>query len=125
MSSFKGINLFGSGPHRFTVGRQGRRVVTYAALTGDPSVPGSFASGDHELRITVTGRLTGANEAALWSQRDAIAAQAASTSGAGALADGKGRTWTDIKLLTFTPAGPTDRGRTLSLAYTAEFGRTD
>ncbi|MCC5824021.1 MAG: hypothetical protein LAT64_13125 [Phycisphaerales bacterium] len=125
MSSFKGVNLFGSGPHRFTVGREGRRVVTYAALTGDPSVPGSFASGDHELRVTVTGRLTAASEAALWSQRDAITAQAASASGPGTLADGKGRTWTDMKLLTFTPAGPIDRGRVLSLAYTAEFGPTD
>lgn len=125
MSSFKGLDLFGSGPHRFTVGREGRRVVTYAAVTGDPSVPGSFASGDHEPRVTVTGRLTAPTESALWVQRDAITAQAASTSPAGTLDDGRARTWTDMKLLTFTPAGPTDRGRTYSLPYTAEFGRTD
>lgn len=125
MSSFKGLDLFGSGPHRFTVGREGRRVVTYAAVTGDPSVPGSFVSGDHELRITITGRLSASTEAALWTLRDAITAQAASTATAGTLADGQGRTWANLKLLTFTPTGPIDRGRRLTLPYTAEFGRTD
>lgn len=125
MSSFKGLNLFGSGPHRFRVGREGRRVITYAALTGDPSMPGSFVSGDHELRITVTGRLAASTESALWSLRDAITAQAVSTATAGALADGNARTWADMKLLSFTPEACTDRGRRYSLAYTAEFGRPD
>ncbi len=125
MSSFKGINLFGSGPHRFRVGREGRRVITYAALTGDPSIPGSFVSGDHELRVTVTGRLAASTESALWTLRDAITAQAASTATAGTLADGNARTWTDMKLLSFTPESPTDRGRRYTLAYTAEFGRPD
>ena len=122
MSSFKGDDLFGSGPHRFTVGRQGRRVVDYAAVSGDPSMPGSFTSGDLELRVTVRGRLTASSETALWAQRDGIVAQAASTSGPGPLADGNGRTWTGMKLLAFRPDGPTERGRVFSLGYTAEFG---
>jgi hypothetical protein len=123
MSSFKGVDLFGSGPHRFEVGRQGRRVVTYAAVAGDPTAPGSFSAGDQELRVTVRGRLAAATGPALWTLRDAIAAEAASTSGAGTLADGLGRTWTNVKLLSFTPDGPTDRGREFSVGYTAEFGR--
>jgi hypothetical protein len=125
MSSFKGNDLFGSGPHRFQVGRQGRRVISYAAAAGDPTVPGSFVSGDHELRITVRGRLVANSDAALWTLRDAISAEAASTATAGTLADGRGRSWTDVKLLTFTPDAPTDRGRTHSVAYTAEFGQPD
>jgi hypothetical protein len=125
MSSFKGLNLFASGPHRFQVGREGRRVISYAAVTGDPSTPGSFVSGDHELRITVTGRLVASTEPALWALRDAITAQAASTATAGTLDDGRSRTWPDMKLLTFTPESPTDRGRRVTLPYTAEFGRPD
>lgn len=123
MSSFKSIDLFGSGPHRFEVGRAGRRVITYAAATGDPTVPGSFSAGDHEPRVTVRGRLVATSEPALWTLRDAIVAESASTAAAGTLADGRSRTWTDMKLLSFTPEGPTDRARTHSLAYTAEFGR--
>lgn len=121
MSTFKGEDLFGSGPHRFEVGRQGRRVVSLAAASGDPSVPGTFTSGDHELRVTVRGRLIGDDEDDLWDQRDAIAAHAASGSGAGTLADGNGRTWAGLKLISFE-AGATERGRVVSAGYTAEFG---
>lgn len=123
MSSFKSLDLFGSGPHRFTLARQGRRVIPYAAVA-DPTVPGSFTAGDHELRITVTGRLVANTDAALWTLRDAITAQAASTATAGTLTDNTGRSWPDLKLLTFTPQGPTDHARTTSLPYTAEFGTT-
>lgn len=125
MSSFKGIDLFGPGPHRFTVGPQGRHTVTYAAWLRDPTIPGSFESGDTELRITVSGRLTAATEPALWALRDALTAQAASASGAGTLADGRGRTWAGVKLLAFEPTGPTERARLFSLPFTAVFGPTD
>ena len=125
MSSFKGSNLFGSGPHRFTVGREGRRIVAYATVAGDPLVPGTLTAGDLGLRVTVRGRLVASSDSALWSLRDAITAQAASDSDAGTLSDGRGRSWPDMKLIAFEPAGPVDRGRVVSLAYTAEFGRTD
>ncbi len=123
MSTFKGDDLFGSGPHRFTVGREGRRIVTYAAVAGDPSVPGSFTSGDLELRITVTGRLIADDDAELWTLRDAITAAAASTNTPGVLADGRGRSWPNMTLVSFEPAGPTDRARRTTLPYTAEFAR--
>jgi hypothetical protein len=125
MSSFKGEDLFGSGPHRFEVGREGSRVVSYAAVSGDPTVGGSFVSGDLELRVTVRGRLVAISESALWALRDAVTDEAASTAVAGTLADGRGRTWTGIRLLSFTPDGPVDRGRALSMGFAAEFGRTD
>lgn len=125
MSSFKGDDLFGSGPHRFEVGREGSRVVSYAAASGDPTVAGSFVSGDLELRITVRGRLVATSESGLWARRDAITDEAASTAVAGTLADGRGRNWTGMRLLSFTPEGPVDRGRVFSVGYAAEFGRTD
>lgn len=122
MSSFNGDDLFGSGPHRFAVGREGRRVVPFAAIS-DPSAPGSFTAGDLELRVTVTGRLTADTEPDLWTLRDDITARAASTTDAATLIDDHGREWTGVKMLTFTPGQTTDRGRAFSLAYTAEFGR--
>lgn len=122
MSSFKGVDLFGSGPHRFSVGKQGRRLVSYAALYGDLTAEGTFSAGDQELRVTVTGRLTAGSESSLWTKRDAIAAQAASASGAGTLLDGRGRSWEGMTLISFEATGPTDRGRVYSVGYRAEFG---
>lgn len=123
-SSFKALDLFGSGPHVFEVGRQGRRVVPLSAVSGDPSVPGSFESGDHELRVTVKGRLTASSESALWALRDAIAAQAAFEVSGGNLIDQHGRTWSDVKLLQVEWLGGVDRGRVLSIGYEALFGVT-
>lgn len=122
MSSFKGVDLFGSGPHRFVVGLQGRRIVSNAAVGGTPSVDGSSTYGDRELRVTVIGRLVASSESALWSLRDAIVSRAASTEAEGELADGNGRTWADVYLFGFEPSGDVDRGRVFSLGYTAEFG---
>lgn len=122
MSSFKGDDLFGSGPHRFVVGREGRRVVSFAAVAGDPSLGGTFTSGDRELRVTVRGRLVADSEADLWDLRDDIVAEASSTATAGTLDDGNGRSWAGVKLIGFEPVGPTDRGRVYSLGYMAEFG---
>ncbi len=123
-SSYKGLDLFGSGPHGFEVGRQGRRVVSLSAVSGDPSVPGTFESGDDELRVTVRGRLVAGSEAALWTLRDAIAAQAAFEVDGGELIDQHGRSWADVKLLRVEWSGAVDRGRVLSIGYEALFGVT-
>lgn len=123
-SSFKGVDLFGSGPHVFEVGRQGRRVVSISAVSGDPSAPGSFESGDYELRVTLRGRLVASSESALWSLRDAIAAQAAFEVSAGELIDQHGRSWDDVKLFQVEWSGVVDRGRVLSIGYEALFGVT-
>lgn len=122
MSSFKGNNLFGSGPHTFEEGRRGRRTVSYASVAGDPTLDGSFTAGDLERRVTVVGRLVATTASALWALRDAIATEAASTGTAGTLDDGHGRTWGGMKLLGFEVDGPTDRGRVFSVGYAAEFG---
>ncbi len=122
-SSFKGSDLFGSGPHVFSVGRQGRRVVSNGSF-GDPSAPGSFESGDYELRVSVKGRLVATSESGLWSLRDAIAAQAASGVSAGDLIDPHGHTYSGVKLLHVGWDGPVDRGRVVSIGYEASFGVT-
>jgi hypothetical protein len=123
-SSFKGLDLFGSGPHVFEVGRQGRRVVSLSAVGGDPSLAGTFESGDWEPRVEVTGRLQAGSESALWALRDAIAAQAAFGVSGGDLIDQHGRAWSSMKLLEVNWGSAVDRGRVLSIGYTAEFGVT-
>lgn len=121
-SSFKGVDYFGSGPHRFVVGRQGRRLVSLAAVTGDPTLSGSFEAGDRELRLEVRGRLVAQSEAGLWALRDALTLQAAFEVTGGTLIDHHGQEWEDVVLLTVEWAGPVGRGRVWSVGYTALFG---
>ena len=123
-STFKGNDLFGSGPHVFEVGRQGRRVVSLSAITGDPSIAGTIESGDFELRVTVKGRLVALSESALWALRDAIAADAEFEVAGGDLVDHHGRTWAGVKLFSVEWGGEIDRGRVLSIGYEAFFGVT-
>ncbi len=122
-SSYKGIDLFGSGAHRFEIGRQGRRVISLAAIAGDPSVEGSAEFGDLELRIEVRGRLVADDDAGLWALRDAVMAQADSSVGSGVLEDQFGHQWATMKLLTLEEFGGTSRGRKVSVGYVASFGR--
>ncbi len=123
-SSFKGNDLFGSGPHVFEVGRQGRRIVSLAALSGDPSVEGTIESGDYELRVTVKGRLVAGSESALWTLRDAIATESGFEVAGGDLVDHHGRTWSGVKLFWVEWDGAVNRGRTWSIGYEALFGIT-
>ena len=121
-SSFKGEDVFGSGPHEFFVGRVGRRVVSLAALARDSAVEGSGEFGDLELRVTVKGRLVAEDDAGLWALRDALAAESAYEVTGGVLEDGHGHEWAEMKLLTVDEDGAVARGRELSIGYTAEFG---
>ncbi len=122
-SSYKGQNLFGSGAHRFVLGRLGRRVISEAAIVQDPAEPGSSEWGDLELRIEVRGRLVASSDSALWSLRDAIWAQADSAVDSGTRIDEHSHSWSDVKLITYEESGVTRRGRKVSVAYTAVFGQ--
>lgn len=122
-SSFKGLNLFGSGGHRFVNRRLGRRVVSNASVQGNPVVPGTFESGDWEVWVEVRGRLVGTSDSSLWSRRDAILAQAAFEVSGGTLIDEGGHQWEDMKLLSYEETGPTQRGRDFSVGYIVVFGR--
>jgi len=122
-SSFKGQNLFGSGGHRFVNRRMGRRVVSLSAVSGDPSVPGTFESGDWEVWVEVRGRLVASSDSALWSLRDNILDEAKFGVSAGTLRDEQGHQWTGMRFLTYEEVGPTQRGREVSVGYVAVFGR--
>ncbi len=126
-SFFNALGLFNSGPHRFGHRAIGELVVPNAAL--NPVQPGSIAAGPLELVIVVAGRLTATTETALWTLRDAIAAQLTDPPVVASLVDHHGRTWTGMSFVRFEPlepsggqgAGRTDRGRVRSIAYRATF----
>jgi hypothetical protein len=118
-SSFKGLNLFGSGPHRFAVLAQGQLVVPELRLGNVLS--GSRYLGPLEVEVVVTGRLSAASDAALWGLRDAVTAQLLNPPAPGTLIDHHGRTWTDMSFVRFEPGDRTDRGRLVTLEYSATF----
>ncbi len=125
-SSFKGHDLFGSGPHRFAVGKQGPFVFSLSAL-GTPSAE-SVASGFVELDVTVRGRLVAASESALWTLRDAVTAELIDPPVKGTLVDSRGHSWADMSFITFVEEDRTDRGRPstptqTTVSYTAVFRR--
>lgn len=120
-SSFNAQNLFGSGPHRFAQAPLGEYVLRNAVL--NPLQPGSQPVGPLELIITVRGRLVADDDPGLWELRDTIALQLNDPPTTGDLVELNGRTWSDMAFVSFAPADRTDRGRRVSLAYTATFIR--
>lgn len=120
-SSFKSKPLFASGPHRFHQGRQGHVMVSWIQL--GTYQPGTVALGLTELDVIVRGRLVAANEADLWTLRDAITAELEESPTPGPLVDSAGRQWTDMTLIDHTEADRSDRARTHSIAYTTTFRR--
>ena len=122
-SSFKGNDLFGSGAHRFSFGKQSRRIVSLATLTQDVTQEGTLEFGNYELRIFVRGRLVASNELSLQNLRDAIVSEVDASVGSGLLKDAHGQEWATMKLISFEEFGAVSRGRELSIGYAAEFGR--
>ncbi|MCC6427207.1 MAG: hypothetical protein IT435_10350 [Phycisphaerales bacterium] len=120
-SSFKGKNLFGSGPHRFWRGRQGQMLIPDVELGS--YTPKSNPFGLVELEVIVRGRLLAGGESALWELRDDIADELLDPPTAGTLIDLTGRSYADMSFVRFDEAQRTDRGRVYSLAYTARFRR--
>jgi hypothetical protein len=119
MSSFKSLNLFGSGPHRFRFARQGY-LVTLDLFNGG-SGAGSTSQGPLELDIFVRGRLIASSEAALWTLRDAIRAQIVASPVAGTLVDSAGRSWTGMTLTNYVEHDRRDWNRVFSIGYEVQF----
>lgn len=119
-SAIAGQTLFNSGPHRFQINRVGMLFVR--PLFFDPIQTTINVITPLQLMIIQTGRLIGADEEDLWSQFDAIklAAEAQLT---GILIDNNNISWLDMTLLRFTPDDRVDRGRNISLAYSATYAR--
>jgi len=120
-STFAGLDLFGSGPHRFAMGVVGRLVV--GALRPPTYDTHSVDMGATiELRIVQRGRLIAANPTALWALVDSVRTQA-ELPRTGTLVDHHGRSWASMTLIRFELAGPIDRGRVASVGYVAEYLR--
>ncbi len=120
-SSFKSVDLFGSGPHRFRVLKQGQLVVSDFAIGGFSGATSYL--GLVELRVVVRGRLVAESESALWTLRDAIGAELLDPPLPGELVDGHGRSWEDMSLIRYEEEDRTDRGRVWSVGYACEFIR--
>ena len=118
-SSFKGNDLFGSGPHRFAQDRQGQLMLSWISL--GTVQPGTVALGLTELDVLVSGRLVAASESALWALRDAIVAEFEESPTEGTLIDLHGHEWEDMTFIDFREGEKTDRGRVVSLTYEAVF----
>lgn len=118
-SSFKGKDLFGSGPHRFGQDRQGQVMLSWISL--GTTQPGTVAIGLTELDVIVTGRLVASSEAGLWSLRDAIVAEFEETPTTGTLVDLHGHQWLSMTFIDYREGEKVDRGRVWSMEYTATF----
>jgi hypothetical protein len=123
MSSFKGLDLFGSGPHRFAFGEQGYLLTL--DFFGGGAGGGSTNQGPKETDIIVRGRLMASNESALWTLRNAIRAQFTDPAVAGTLVDSAGRSWTNMTLVTYREGDRRDRGRVYSMRYLVQFRNLD
>lgn len=121
MSSYRGLDLFGSGPHRFSFPRRGQLVILDFQLGF--SGAGSTAMGLLETDVIVRGRLVAPSDAALWTLREAIIGQIDDPPAPGDLIDHRGRVFSGMSLITFEEEDRTDRGRTVSVAYRAVFRR--
>ena len=121
-SMYNGIALFGSGPHRFIMERQGQAELPPATVLslGQPTT-GWFQLGLVQLSVRVRGRLVAASEADLWTLRDALSGAITATTSSATLEDGNGRTWPSMWLVRYEEKGPVDVGRTWSIGYEAIF----
>lgn len=120
-STFAGLALFNSGPHRFIPRALGR--IWLPPLRIDELQETTLViAAPAEVAIVQTGRLVAPDDASLWALLDAIRAEAEAAT-TGALVEQSGRTWNDMTLLRFVPADRFDRARTVSLAYRADYIR--
>lgn len=120
MSAIAGQTLFNSGPHRFMTRKVGSLWFPPYAL--DAFQTGVEVTGPIELHIVQTGRLIASSDADLVAQINAIKS-AGEGQLTGSLVDNAGQVWTNMTFLTFRPADAIDRGRVISLAYTADYVR--
>jgi hypothetical protein len=117
MSSFKGLDLFGSGPHAFRVHGVGLREAT-EALPGADGVRVT-ALGVGPRRIDQAGRLFADRVDELQAQLDRI--EAAMDGEAGELVDDLGRRFDHVLMLAFDP-GPVRRAAArLSASYQVRY----
>lgn len=119
--SYGGVDLFGTGPHRYAVLPRGIATQPRALVTGNSAHTGTLPLGQRELEVSVTGRLVAASEPALWALRRSVADAASFANGAAVLVDSGGRSFPGMWFISYAEEGPADAGRVWSVAYTAVF----
>ena len=119
-STFDGVALFDSGPHRFAPGPAGRHLL--GPDRGANIDPYTVDRARLEFSMSQRGRLVSAGEAGLWAQAEAIRALAEEPR-TGTLVDHSGRSWPGLTLVRFEAADRVDRGRVVSLGYAALYLR--
>lgn len=118
-TTYKGLNLFGSGPHRVEFLPKGHLITI--DFFGGGSGGGSTVQGLTDPQVVVRGRLTAASESSLRTLRDAIIAQLQATPTPGTLVDHHAHSWTGLSFVKYTEQGPIDKGRIWSIGYEAIF----
>lgn len=121
MSSFNSKDLFGSGPHRFAIGRQGQLISNRDF--GGVILPNWHWLGLVDLQITVRGRLVATTEFSLRGLRNAIVSELTDPPATGQLRDGVGGIWNGMSFIRYDEGDRRDRGRVFSIEYTAVFHR--
>jgi len=120
MSTYKGQDLFSSGPHAFRVRglSQRHQLVEQPTIDGARVVP----LGRTARIIDQFGALYGDSVAQLQSVLDAI--ESASDGTPGLLVDDLGRPWPDMVLVEFNPARIRRAGVRLGVNYTLRYIQT-
>ena len=119
MSSYKAMNLFASGPHRFVVHGRSQRHVVHEAPDADGAAITTLGLAGR--RIDQFGSLAADDLAGLQAQLDAI--EAAMDGEAGDLVDDLGRTHGNVLLLQFAPGEIGRLGPRLVVDYTARYAQ--
>jgi len=116
MSSLGGVDLFGSGPHRFTHRRCG--VLAVPPLTFDAVQTRWQIVDDLEQTWEVSGRFVGDTCAEVWGAFDAVC-DLAQTGTQGTLVDPCGVSYNGVRALWIAQSGRLTQGRVVSLPYSA------
>ena len=123
LSVFGDNDLFGSGPHRFVLGTVGSDTVPASVALNDPLASGTIVRGGREREVLVRGRLVASSDAALNGLQQQILGEAAHPAPARKLRDDHDRSWPEMTLVRVDWGARRDRGRMVSIAYEAGFGR--
>lgn len=122
-STYNGLPLFESGPHRFVMYARGQAEIPpgRSATLQSPPLAKWQPLGLMPQSIHVVGRLVAETEAQLWALRDALTAALTATPSGGTLEDGGGQSWPGMWLVRYEEKGPADAGRVWSIGYEAIF----
>ena len=125
MSSYKSDDLFGSGPHRFVLGRAGMQLIPWSIILDDDFETGAAPIGAVDDQVVVEGRLVASSASALRDLRDDVidAADYSNAGSPGTLVDNQGHSYVDMTLYRYEEQGAVEHGRVWSVAYVATFRR--